>query len=246
MKLNGVDIKTFGAVLKHYVIQPCEIAKKSEWPPGSLMPVGMDYFETAFKTLSVSLVFMRHSTEAAADHAISNLTSKLLGSVDIEIPGQPHRFKCALSGTPQKTYAVEYAKMVPTFELQFVGYEYGDQQTETINRAASKTINVPGNALSPCIVEITPVADIPDLTITGLGYDPQKDADQPIKFTKIQKGGQKVIVDGEKGLVTLENGSNKYGDTDMWLFPRLRPGANTITVSRNNVDITLRYCPRFI
>lgn len=32
----------------------------------------------------------------------------------------------------------------------------------------------------------------------------------------------------------------------MWGFPRLKPGANTITVSKNNVDITIKYKPRFI
>lgn len=39
---------------------------------------------------------------------------------------------------------------------------------------------------------------------------------------------------------------NKYGDTDMWDFPRLNPGTNTITVNKNNCDIKIKYKPRYI
>ena len=138
------------------------------------------------------------------------------------------------------------SKKAMRLTITFIGYEFDTEQTILINRTLTKRVTARGNVLTPCILEITPSADIADLTITGVGWDESSSSDEPIKFIKPLKGGQKVIVDGEKGLVTLADGTNKYGDTDMWIFPRLKPGENNISVSRDNVDITLRYCPRFI
>ena len=54
-----------------------------------------------------------------------------------------------------------------------------------------------------------------------------------------------VILDGELQKVTVD-GVNKYSDTDMWDFPRLKPGGNKITVNKNNCNIKIKYKPRFI
>lgn len=109
--------------------------------------------------------------------------------------------------------------------------------TETMNRITSKTINVSGNLETPVILEVTSSIDLIDLTINGL--------DEEAIILKNLKANKKLIVNGEEGTVTVD-GINKYGDTDMWGFPRLKPGANTITVSKNNVDITIKYKPRYI
>lgn len=243
MKIGNFDINTLNAMLVHTEIQPAALNSNYEWLTYSLIPFWTKA-STGFKSIKTDIIFKAKTNDEAIQN-ISILSSKLLGPTDLKLDHHKNMYKVILikEGAAAR---ITTGAAVRKLSLEFVGYEYGDQQTETINRATSKTINVPGNALTPCIVEITPAIDIPDLTITGLGYDPQKDANQPIKFTKIQKGGQKVIVDGEKGLVTLADGTNKYGDTDLWLFPRLRPGTNTITVSCNNVDMTLRYCPRYI
>ena len=69
-------------------------------------------------------------------------------------------------------------------------------------------------------------------------------ADDPIIIINLT-ANKTVILDGELQKVTVD-GVNKYGDTDMWDFPRLKPGANKITVSKNNCDIKIKYKPRFI
>ena len=110
---------------------------------------------------------------------------------------------------------------------------------EEIDRFTSKIIdiNVNGNLTTPAIIEIIPTIDLVDITIEGL-------ADDPI-IIKNLTADKKVIVDGELQKVTVD-GVNKYGDTDMWDFPRLQPGANTIIVNKNNCDIKIKYKPRYI
>lgn len=160
--------------------------------------------------------------------------SKLINEVDIKFKNLSHFYHVyLLDHNIEDTDFDEWLYL----NIEFVGYEYSTQVLETMNRITSKTINVKGNEETPAIVEITPSVSIIDIVLTGL-------SDEPI-ILKNLTGGKKVIVDGEEGLITVD-GANKFGDTDMWEFPRLRPGANTITVSRNNVDINIKYKPRFI
>ena len=121
--------------------------------------------------------------------------------------------------------------------LSFIGYSYKEEVTEVMNRITSKTINVSGNLETPAIVEITPTTALADITLEGL-------ADDPI-IIKNLTANKTVVLDGELQKVTVD-GMNKYGDTDMWDFPRLNPGTNTITVNKNNCDIKIKYKPRYI
>ncbi|WP_443660663.1 phage distal tail protein [Clostridium algidicarnis] len=52
-------------------------------------------------------------------------------------------------------------------------------------------------------------------------------------------------MNGEDGTV-LQDGINKFTDTDMWDFPSLKPGSNTIALSKNTVDINIKYKGRWI
>ncbi|WP_233429138.1 phage distal tail protein [Clostridium cadaveris] len=116
-------------------------------------------------------------------------------------------------------------------------YEYSNEVTETMNRITSKTINNIGTEDTPAIVEITSSISLVDLIITGL-------ADDPITIKNLT-ADKKIIINGEDGTV-LENGINKFGDTDLWEWPRLKAGSNSITVSKNSCDITIKYKPRYI
>jgi phage-related protein len=116
-------------------------------------------------------------------------------------------------------------------------YAYKGEIVETASRVNTKTINVPGNLQTAAIVEVTPSINIIDLTITGLGES----------FTiKNLTAGQKVIINGEDCTV-IQNGVNKFGDFDGWEFPKLNPGANTITFSKNSCDVNIKikYKPRW-
>ena len=160
--------------------------------------------------------------------------SKLITDVELTLDGYSNKYRCILSSsTTEKTVS----KYLYKKKLTFLGYEFATEKAETINRITSKTINVAGNQVTPAIVEITPSIALVDLTLIGLDED-------PIKIKNLV-ASKKIIINGEDGLVTVD-GINKYGDTEMWQFPSLKPGANTITVDKNSVDITIKYKPRFI
>ena len=113
----------------------------------------------------------------------------------------------------------------------------GSEIIENLNRVNTKTINVLGTYKTNAIVEITPSIDLVDLRLDGLANDPI--------IIKNLKQGKKIIIDGKEGTV-LEEGINKFKDTDLWEFPFLVPGTNTITLSKNSCDVVIKYEPRYL
>lgn len=232
MRINGLDIKKYGAKQLTVDISTSSISNNSEYNINALLPMFLDG-NISFKNIDVCLLFKGNSRDEILEN-ISNLVSKLLGEVTLNLDGYTNLFNVVLKDSKtEKTKSKYTYKKV----LNFIGYEYKEQIIEEVNRVTSKTLNITGNLITPAIVEVTPTTDLVDIRIEGL-------ADDPI-IIKNLTANKKVVIDGELQKVTID-GINKYGDTDMWDFPRLNPGTNTITVSRNSCDIKIKYKPRYI
>lgn len=230
MLINNIDISVFGASVSNKLIQPTTIEIEKVRIKDSFKQIDS---KKQFKKVSIKLLFEGENRDVINNN-ISNFMSKLINEVDIKFKNLSHFYHVFLvDHNVEDTNFDEWLYL----NIEFVGYEYSTQIVETMNRITIKTINVPGNTETPAIVEITPSVTIADIVLTGL-------SDEPMTI-RILTGGKKVIIDGEEGTVTVD-GVNKFNDTDMWEFPRLKPGANTITVSRSNVDINIKFKPRWI
>ena len=107
-----------------------------------------------------------------------------------------------------------------------------------------KSITVKGNDEAPCIVEITPSIDLASVEIDGIAYNHISGDKETITIRNL-KAGKTVIINGEDCTV-LQEGANKFADTDMWEFPVLKSGANTISCSSDKCTVTLKYKPRYV
>ena len=232
MLINNINISNFKAKLMDRNISNAEFNVVNDWSTSSLNPVISDKFEYKYKTLSLTLDIVCNNAdelETMKSNLIKQLTISTIKFDDIS-----KKYTGFICESPSYSYTMPGNEIM---NVKMLVYCTDDEVTESINRVLSKTINVKGNTDTPCIVEIIPSIDTIDLVINGL-------SDDPITIKNL-KAGQKIIINGEDGTV-LQNGANKFGDTDMWEFPRLKPRANTITVSRNNVDINIKYNPRWI
>lgn len=230
MYINNIDIGIYGASVSKKIIKPSKILVEKQ--KNKLLTVQTNN-EVELKSMTVKILFEGKNRDEIKDN-ISNFMINLINEVDIKFKNLSNKFHSYLvSDDIEDTEFDEWMYL----NLEFDCYEYGDEVTETINRITNKTINVAGNLEIPAIVEITPSIELIDLTLTGLD-------DSPI-ILKNLKANKKIIVNGEEGKVIVD-GVNKYGDTDMWGFPKLKPGANTIIVDKSSVDITIKYKPRYI
>lgn len=232
MKINNIDISNFKAKLMDRNIKSANFEIVNYWLNSSLNPYINEKYKYNYKELSFILdIICNDATEL--ETMKSNII-KQLAIATIKFDDIDYYYRGFTSDTPVSQYIMRGNE---TLEVTMLVIAEKTEIIESVNRASSKTINVQGNLETPAIVEITPSVDIIDITITGL-------ADDFITIKNL-KQGQKVIINGEDCTV-LQNGVNKFGDTDFWEFPKLVPGANTITFSKNSCDINIKYKPRYL
>ena len=230
MIVNNIDVEIYGASVSKKIIKPSEILIEKE--KRDLITVQTNS-EIKLKPMTIRILFEGQDRDKIKTN-ISNFMTNLTDEVDIKFKNLSNKFHAYLVDSDvEDTEFDEWVYLNLTFDC----YEYGDEVTETINRTLTKNINLKGNIETPAIVEITPSIDLIDLTLRGLDDDPI--------ILKNLKASKKLIVNGEEGTVTVD-GENKFSDTDMWGFPKLIPGENTITVDKDSVDITIKYKPRYV
>ena len=232
MLINSINIKSFNAKLLTVDIQTQELSNSSEWLDNSLSPLFLAN-KKQFKKIDLEIAFKGASRTEILNN-ISNFMSKLINEVILTLDKYDHKYKVILKeNSTEKTISKNLYKK----KLSFIGYEFSDEVIENLDRITTKTINVAGNLLTPATVEITPSIDIIDLQIDGLSNDSI--------IIKNLHANKKIIIHSEDATV-LEEGANKFIDTDMWEFPFLSPGANKIKISKNNCNIKIKYRPRYI
>ena len=232
MDVNGVNINLYGATQLEVDIQNYKYRSEYTILNNSLYPVKLSTNET-LKAIKVDILFKGNNRDEVLSN-ISSFMTLLKDEVIINLAGYNNSFKVYLeSDSIEKKKSKRKYKL----KLEFKGYSMKDEVVENINRINSKTIEVPGTQTIPAIVEITPNVYISDIKLEGLSDDPI--------IIKNLMSNKTVILDGELQKVTVD-GVNKYSDTDMWDFPRLKPGANTIKIDKSNCDIKIKYKPRYI
>ncbi|SQC06698.1 tail component family protein [Clostridium perfringens] len=217
MFANGIDIKKFNATVSKKLIQPSKIDK-----------------DEISKSITIKILFEGKTRDEIYEN-ISKFNELFLDEATIKFKNLSNYFKGKIRDSSiEDTDLDEWLYLNIEFECK----AFGSEIIESLNRVNTKTINVLGTYKTEAIAEITPSIDLIDLTINGLANDPI--------IIKNLKQGKKIIIDGKEGTV-LEEGVNKFKDTeDFWEFPFLIPGTNTITLSKSNCDVTIRYEPRYL
>ncbi|MDM8310842.1 MAG: phage tail protein [Clostridium cadaveris] len=237
MLINNINISQFGAKLVKKTLGTSEIIVNKELLKSisSSIILSVDEENAILQCIFLIEADTLQSLEELKSHFVKQLEVSILKFDDLDF-----YYPCTIQGLSNDYVGIDTTsdKHIGKIECILLSdYKYKTEISENINRLASKTINVSGNKDTPAIVEITPSISLVDLIITGL-------ADDSITIKNLT-AGKKIIINGEDGTV-LENGINKFGDTDLWEWPRLKAGSNSITVSKNSCDITIKYKPRYI
>lgn len=233
MLINNIDISRYNARVLEVNIQNSSVSNISDFETkNKLIPLLLNSEAGLNKITVTLLVDSLDKKQYYLDK--SNLINNMLNVCDVYFKDRDLRFKCVLIDQSDKP---SLRQIRGALQLNLIGYNVESEVIENINRIKSKTINVSGNSNTTCIVEITPVIDMIDVTLKGLSEDPI--------IVRNLKGNKKIIIDGLEGTV-LQEGENKFTDTDIWEFPYLCPGMNTITVNKDTCNIKIIYNPRFI
>lgn len=221
----------YNIVLNEKKISPSKTDCNLQWLKGALTPMLLDT-ETKFCDIECKFT-MEANTEEEFWQKFSEFNKDTIECV-IKFDDINMLYKCYIQGAKEPIRITPYNW---EFTCNWIGYKYKNEIVVDIRKELSKTIDVKGNLKTPCILEVAPSVDLIDLKLDGLAKD-------PIIIRNLH-ANKKIILNSKEGTV-IEEGKNKFSDTDFWEFPFLMPGTNTITLSKNNCDVTIKYEPRYL
>lgn len=232
MRINEVDIRRYGAKQLTVEVQPPKMAAGYELFPKALLPVEYET-DVPMGTMNVTIYF-RERNRAALQRTMSSFMEQFGASCTIdEIKGYKGKFKAFLTdGKYTKTLKLEKKIL----ELSFDGYFFDEEKEAIFDAKTSGKLYAEGSRKTPCVIEITAKSSLAGyvLTINGDTYKVETLA-----------AGKTVTIDGITGKVTLD-GENAFPIVDMWQFPRLLTGENTLTFSTNKAKVKIRYVPMWL
>lgn len=123
---------------------------------------------------------------------------------------------------------------------------YTEAVTPTLFTLSARTneIQYDGAYPTPCKATINPTGAIATFTINGLACNPLTLERSQISINGL-KTNKPVVIDGVKKIIT-EDGANKFADAEMWNFPMLTPGMNTIVLSHTTQNTVIEVYKRYI
>lgn len=247
MKVNGRDIAEFGA--RQHTVRPAfpAVTNGSEWPGGAASPLMLPS-EAGMKKVEVSVILEGTDRQGIWQNA-GALVAALMAPSEIELDGFSHSFHMALANATQAELSLQRFHKAT---LELIGYEHGPEASRSYEVSGYSSISFlnGGTMEAPAILEITPRIGRASVTVSGIVRDRMTLEDRPLTVSRLTQG-RKVIVDGEKGLVTEEGGegeapANKFGDVSLWGFPSLLPGWNWVNVDQGGLLVTVRHKPRYL
>lgn len=238
MLIDNINIAQFSAKQWNVKVGHSEIENASEWVPGRLVPV---FFRSrsGFKEIEITLLVKGKNREAIISNRGAVL-SLLMETRTLTLDGFTHKFRVILKKSSATESSISrFHKLV----LTFYGYEFGEEVIEMFESTANIQIQNTGTVYTPLYLEVTPLTAMEELTIAGVCKDQSQVKDEVV-ILKNLSAQKSIVFDGEIGLLT-EDGVIKQ-DADFWSLPCLAPGVNQIDFSSGQVNVTLKWRPRYM
>lgn len=229
MLIDGINPIVYGVTSYNKEIGLAEVTTYDDWLRQSINPTLVGQKET-WKVIDLSF-FLRGATEDIITANISNLANSLKRCI-IQFDGLSFYYSCIL----ETTKVIKHSQLQQVLEVTLKSsYGYKAPVTDILTHLNSKVVTVLGNLSTAAIVTVTAPVDTISVVLTGLGSN---------ITIKNLKANIPVVIDGESCTV-ISNGLNKFLDTDMWGFPVLQPGANTVGINSTSCIVNISYKPKY-
>lgn len=231
MKINGIDIKKYGAKQLTADVQPPSFSNSYEWLTSAALPTEFET-EVQMGHLKLSIYFKgkdRNNIIRAASEFMSNFTK----ACKMELDGYKGTY---IGFITTNDYEKKNVKQRYIVNLEFDGFFVDDDLSITFDGKTSASFYKAGTRDAPCVVEVYAKSTLTNYTINGLGED---------IVVESLAAGKTVVIDAKTGLVTID-GANAFDKVDLWEFPVLKAGETALTFSNTKARVTVRYTPMWI
>ena len=220
-EINGQILDVFKAHLVSYTVGACSYDNGYMSPPSSIFPVRLDG-KVGLRSVVMTMDFEGDSF-AEISLNISNLTAMLHKEALLFLPDGFY-YTCVFEGASEPK---EKAPWILQVKFTFSGVRHKALKTESFTQSGKMYVD--GNYKSSAIVRIVPNTGTTEVTVNGI---------------TVQNIAGEVVIDGIKKTV-MQNGVNKFADTNMTEFPYFECGENDVTIN-GNATVELSYYPIFL
>lgn len=228
MRINGIDIRTYGAKQWNFTYEHNSLRNESEWVVGAAIPY-LAGSTVEFQEFSVVLMMKAQGREQIRRNC-SQILTMLKEPATLDLDGFATKFRAVLKSHSETERSLQKYHLL---NLSFQGYEFGADVTGT--GTGMVTITNPGNLTSPGVITVTPSAD-EDIIIDGLP-DPITIEDCAADIPVTINGITGIIMQGE---------TPKAADVEMWSLPAFAPGENRIVCSDMDAAVTVTITPLYM
>lgn len=220
-EINGQTLDMFNAHLCSYTVGACDYENGYMMPPNSMFPVKLDG-NVGLRPIELEMDFEGDSISEIVMN-ISNLTAALHKNAEIFLPDGFY-YTCVFDSvsTPE-----EQAPWIMRVTFSFLGVRHKELKKQSFTQSGKMFVH--GNYKTAAIIKITPQEGTTEIKVNGITV---KDLKGP------------VVIDGIR-MTVMENGLNKFKDTDITEFPSLECGENDVTVEGSAV-VEISYYPIFL
>lgn len=232
MRINGIDVRKYGAKQLTVDIQPPKMAASYEMMAKSLLPTE---YETDIPMGSMNMtIYFIESNRATLQRTMSSFMElfKYPCVID-EIKGFKGKYKAYLK---DDTYNKTLKNQKAILKLDFDGYFFDEEKTAEFNGKTEGKLYAEGSRNTYCTIEITAKSELSEYTVVLNGE----------KYIVDQlETGKTIVINGNTGKITMD-GANAFDHVDMWEFPRLHSGENMMEFSSAQANVKIRYVPMWL
>ena len=227
IEINGVPLGTYNANLLDFSVGTPGPDVKYFASPSTLFFKQLRVRQS-LRTISLKIEFMAEEEHKVA-RSISDLTSKLIGDVELMLP-DGYYYICMLKkvSAPVRVY-----EMIYTATFTFIGYRAGREEKHSadLNNSGipeSTSLTVKGNYIAPATITVTAFPD------AAISYG-------SVQYTFDVSSETVICIDGVTKKVTDGYGYNAFKKVDITDFPILPPGKVSIyCLNISHIDVSYR------
>lgn len=218
MTINGVSLSDYGATLLSADYGYAKVTNYNDWLRGAKNPL---YFgQDITYTIANYRMLVQSPDLHETDKRCSDICSAMSKAI-VKVDNANWSIDGHITNTSEPNRISPLAREI---EVSFEGVKIADRETltKTLTFGTPWQVEAKGNQIVPCRIEI-----VLDMGYAGLELTVN---DKKFKVNNIASNSSSLVIDSEKGLVTLD-GTNKIEDYESWEMPYIKGGMNTISVN---------------
>lgn len=229
--LSNGKSKRFGMTVLSYEIGEAIVGGRFIEPSSGILPIPLKK-KTSARKITVEVEFIGKDLKDVTEH-IAEVSALFQNGVDILLPDS-YGYFCVLKSIKPPS---QVSTWISTMSFEFVGVRHGNRVNVSVSNG--NTFFVGGMVEAPAKITVSTsslqskvsvlIKDVNNATVTDFA---------------VNNVNGSVVIDGL--LMTVKQGGiNKFNDVELYEFPKLAIGSNTITVT-GNASVRIEYYPIYL